>query len=107
MTKAQEKLVVAVLCGLVLTSAAIFAVSPANAAGYEVYRPGDVVNPAGFDIVSVHENPTTDSASIGALPFFATVWIERCEEIPGSTDWCKIHWGPEIGWIDARHLLVQ
>ena len=107
MTKTHEKLLVAVLCGLVLTSAAIFAVSPANASGYEVYRPADIVDLAEPEALNVHQWPTIESAATGALPAYATVWIERCVEIPGSTDWCKIYWGPQIGWVDARHLLVQ
>jgi hypothetical protein len=107
MTRQHEKLLVAILCGLVLTSAAIFAVSPASAAGYEVYRPGDVVDLDEFATLSVHREPTPESSAVGELPSFATVWIERCREIPGSSDWCKIYWGPEIGWVDARHLLVQ
>lgn len=107
MQKAHEKLLVAVLCGMVLISAAIFAVSPATAAGYDVYRPADVTELHADAALSVHQWPTAKSLAVGALPASATVWIERCVEIPDSSDWCKIYWGPEIGWVDARHLLVQ
>jgi uncharacterized protein YraI len=58
-------------------------------------------------VLPVRQWPTEQAEAVGSLPHNATVWIERCVEIPSTTDWCKIYWGPEIGWVNARHLLVQ
>ena len=42
MNRQQEKLLVAVLCGLVITVAGAFAVQPAMAAGYTVDHPAQL-----------------------------------------------------------------
>lgn len=82
MNKSQEKVLVAALCGLVVTAAAGFAVQPALAAGYQVDQMARVSNVAQWDVLNVRKWPASYSQKIGAFQPGTPVWVERCIEVP-------------------------
>jgi SH3-like domain-containing protein len=104
MNKAQEKVLVAALCGLVLTAAAGFAVQPAMAAGYQVEQPARVSNVAHWDQLNVRKWPASYSQKIGALRPDTSVWVERCITVPKSADWCLVKRQDVSGWVNSRFL---
>ncbi|ODT71356.1 MAG: hypothetical protein ABS75_08785 [Pelagibacterium sp. SCN 63-23] len=104
MTKAQEKVLVAALCGAVMTAAAAFAVQPAMAAGYTVETPARVSGVAGWDNLNVRKWPASYSQQTGFLTPGAQVWVERCIEVRNSSDWCLVQRNSTKGWVNSRFL---
>lgn len=105
MTRTHEKMLVAALVGLVITSAAAFAVQPAMAAGYHVEGPARVVGVAPWDVLNVRKWPASYSRKTGELAPRVHVWVERCIIAPtGGSDWCLVERGPQRGWVNARFL---
>lgn len=104
MNKAQEKVLIAALCGLVVTAAAAFAVQPALAAGYSVETLARVSNVAQWDQLNVRKWPASYSQKVGALNPGTRVWVERCIEVENSADWCLVDRGSVQGWVNSRFL---
>lgn len=104
MNKAQEKVLVATLCGLVVTAAAAFAVQPAMAAGYNVDTLAQVTGVAHWDQLNVRKWPASYSQKIGAFEPGTHVWVERCIKVQNSTDWCLVDRGETRGWVNSRYL---
>lgn len=104
MNKAQEKVLVASLCGMILTAAAAFAVQPAMAAGYQVETLAQVTGVAQWDQLNVRKWPASYSQKIGALEPGLHVWVERCIEVKNSADWCLVGRGGTNGWVNSRFL---
>lgn len=105
MQKSHEKLLVAALAGLVIASAAAFAVQPALAAGYYVDGPAKVTGVKHWDVLNVRKWPASYSRKTGELEPRVHVWVERCiiAEDEGS-DWCLVERGPQKGWVNSRFL---
>ena len=80
MNKKQEKVLVAALCGLVITAAGAFAVQPAMAAGYDVDQLAKVTDVARWDNLNVRKWPASYSQKVGAFAPGDHVWVERCIE---------------------------
>lgn len=105
MNKAQEKVFVAALCGLVVTAAAAFAVQPAMAAGYQVETLAQVSGVAQWDQLNVRKWPASYSQKVGELRPDARVWVERCIEVQNSSDWCLVERNRTKGWVNSRFLI--
>lgn len=104
MNKSQEKVLVATLCGLVITAAAAFAVQPAMAAGYQVDTLAQVSGIAHWDQLNVRKWPASYSQKIGSFAPQTHVWVERCIEVQNSADWCLVDRGNLKGWVNSRYL---
>lgn len=105
MNRTHEKLLVAALAGLVIASAAAFAVQPALASGYDVEAPAVVTGVQHWDVLNVRKWPASYSKRIGALAPQSSVWVERCIEAPqGASDWCLVEAAGTRGWVNARFL---
>jgi len=104
MNKSQEKVLVAALCGLVVTAAAGFAVQPAMAAGYHVEQMARVSNVAQWDKLNVRKWPASYSRKIGSLAPNSPVWVERCIQVENSADWCLVERQNTRGWVNSRFL---
>lgn len=104
MNKAQEKVLVAMLCGAIVTTAAGFAVQPAMAAGYAVDGPARVTGVAQWDHLNVRKWPASYSQQTGFLRAGAQVWVERCIEVRNSSDWCLVERNSTKGWVNSRFL---
>ncbi|HQZ13706.1 MAG TPA: hypothetical protein PK286_12565 [Devosia sp.] len=104
MKKNHEKLLIATLAGLVITAAAAFAVSPALAAGYSVDGPARVTGVAKYDTLNLRKWPASYSQLIGKLAPKSHVWVVRCIEQPGTSDWCLVERGSKSGWVNSRFL---
>lgn len=96
----------ALFAGLLITSVAAFAVSPVLAAGYDVDAKAQVTGVAGWDVLNVRKWPAAYSQKIGVVEPLTFVWVERCIEVPGSSDWCKVERGDTYGWVNARYLTL-
>lgn len=106
MNKSQEKVLVAALCGLVVTAAAGFAVQPAMAAGYQVEQLARVSNVAHWDQLNVRKWPASYSQKIGAFTPGTPVWVERCITVEKSADWCLVDRQNTRGWVNSRYLTL-
>lgn len=104
MSKTQEKLLVAFLCGLVLTAAAAFAIQPAMAAGYSVDQMARVTKVARWDQLNVRLWPASYSRKVGAVEPGAHVWVERCIQKDDGADWCLVDRNDIRGWVNSRYL---
>ena len=105
MNKNHEKLLVAALAGLVIASAAAFAVQPALAAGYTVDAPAQVTGVKKWDVLNIRKWPASYSQKTGALKPKVHVWVERCIEVENSSDWCLVERGQTKGWVNSRFLV--
>ncbi|RUT31045.1 SH3 domain-containing protein [Arsenicitalea aurantiaca] len=106
MKKNHEKLLVATLAGMVIASAAVFAVQPAMAAGYHVEQPARVTGVAHWDHLNVRKWPASYSQKTGELSPNARVWVERCIVMDQGADWCLIERGFQKGWVNSRYLTL-
>lgn len=106
MNRNHEKLLVATLCGLIIAGAAAFAVQPSMAAGYKVDTLGQVHGVAGWDQLNVRKWPASYSQKVGAFEPGASLWIERCIEVPKSADWCLVDGGGVTGWVNSKYLIA-
>lgn len=106
MNKSQEKVLVAMLCGLVITAAGAFAVQPAVAAGYTVDQVAQVNGVAQWDQLNVRKWPAAHSRKVGAFAAGSHVWVERCIESNSGADWCLVDARDTKGWVNSRYLSV-
>jgi uncharacterized protein YraI len=104
MNKAQEKVLAATLCGMVIIAAAAFAVQPARAAGYPVDSMAQVTGVSQWDHLNVRRWPASHSRQVGALDPGVHVWVERCIEVDNSADWCLVERNTTRGWVNSRFL---
>ena len=106
MNKKQEKVLVAALCGLVITAAGAFAVQPAMAAGYNVDQLAKVTDVARWDNLNVRKWPASYSQKVGAFAPGDHVWVERCIEAETGADWCLVDARDTRGWVNSRYLTM-
>lgn len=99
-----KNLVMAVMAGAIITGAAVFAVTPAMAQGYDVGMVGQVVGVEWWDHLNVRRWPASHSQKIGELAPRSQVWVERCIAVADSSDWCLVHTQPLSGWVNSRFL---
>jgi uncharacterized protein YraI len=106
MNKAQEKVLMASLCGLVVVAAGAFAVQPATAAGYHVQSTAQVSGVASWDSLKIRKWPASYSQKINAVPNGTDVWVERCidNSAKSAADWCLVEVYHMRGWVNAKYL---
>lgn len=107
MNRTHEKLLVATLAGLVIASAAAFAVQPAMAAGYHVDAQAQVVGLPSWDKLNMRKWPAPYSKKVGQLKPYVYVWVERCIEAEEGSDWCLVQRGEKEGWVNSRYLTLD
>ncbi|MHB1103442.1 MAG: SH3 domain-containing protein [Devosia sp.] len=108
MNRTHEKLLVAALAGLVIASAAAFAIQPAMAAGYDVDAPAQVTGVKSWDVLNVRKWPASYSRKVGELEPKVHVWVERCIVAEtGGADWCLVERGDEYGWVNSKFLTLS
>ena len=107
MKKHHEKLLVAALAGLVIASAAAFAVQPAMAEGYDVDAQAMVTGVADWDHLNVRKWPAPYSKKTGQLDPLVHVWVERCIAMEDGSDWCLVERGEQKGWVNSRYLILS
>jgi len=105
MNRNQEKLLIATLAGLIIASAATFAIQPALAAGYQVEGPAKITGVKKWDVLNVRLWPASYSQKVGEIEPKSSVWVERCIVAPqGGADWCLIEQQDVQGWVNAKFL---
>jgi uncharacterized protein YraI len=107
MNKRQEKVLVAALCGLVVTAAAGFAVQPAMAAGYTVDQLAQVTGMQAWDHLNVRKWPASYSQQVGAYAPGSHVWVDRCIQAQSGADWCLVDGQGMTGWVNSRYLTLR
>ena len=106
MNNQQEKVLIAALCGLVITAASAFAVQPAMAAGYKVDHLAAVSGVADWDQLNVRKWPAAHSQKVGAFEPGVGVWVERCITFETGADWCLVDRNYTKGWVNSRFLTL-
>ncbi len=106
MNSQVKNLIAAAGAGIIILAAAVFAVSPALAAGYDIDQLGQVVGVEAWDHLNVRLWPAHYSQQISALEPGAYVWIERCITVENSSDWCKVERNTTYGWVNSRYLTL-
>ena len=106
MNRTHEKLLIATLAGLIIAGAAAFAIQPALASGYQVESVARVTGVANWDVLNVRLWPASYSQKVGELDAESTVWIDRCIDKDGASDWCLIEQGDQQRWVNAKFLTV-
>ncbi len=108
MKREHERILVAALAGVIIVSAATFAVQPAMAAGYTVDGHAQVTDVADWDVLNVRKWPASYSQKTGELEPSTFVWIERCIiSETGGADWCLVEQGNQRGWVNSRYLTLS
>ncbi len=107
MNKQQEKLLVATLCGLVITAAGAFAVQPAMAGGYNVDGLAQVTGVHPTDELNVRKWPAHYSQKVGGYTVGSHVWVDRCIEAERGSDWCLVDGQGLSGWVNSRYLTLR
>ncbi|UJQ95775.1 SH3 domain-containing protein [Mariluticola halotolerans] len=103
----HERLLVATLAGMIIVSAAAFAITPASAAGYNVDQKAQVTGVAWWDQLNIRKWPAAYSKKTGALKPKTWVWVERCVKVENASDWCKVERNHQQGWVNARYLTLH
>lgn len=106
MKKNHEKLLVASLAGLIIASAAAFAVQPAMAEGYHVDAQAQVTGVAEWDHLNMRRWPASYSQRVGQLEPYVHVWVERCIIKETGADWCLVERGEQRGWVNSSYLTM-
>lgn len=106
MNKQQEKVVIAALCGLVITAAGALAVQPTMAAGYGVDHLAAVTGVAEWDQLNVRKWPASYSQKTGAVAPGTAVWVERCISFEAGSDWCLVERNVTRGWVNSKFLTL-
>ena len=107
MKRSHERLLVALLAGIIMVGAAAFAVQPAMAAGYDVDGKAQVTGVAKWDVLNIRKWPAPYSKKTGAFKPRTHVWVERCiiaED--GGSDWCLVERNSQRGWVNSRYLTL-
>lgn len=104
MTTAIKQLIIAASAGIIILGAAIFAVTPAMAEGYNIDHPGQIINVDPWDNLNVRKWPAHYSQKLAHLPNLTVVYIERCIKVENSSDWCKIGRDNIYGWVNSKYL---
>jgi len=107
MNKRQEKLLIAALCGLVITIAGGFAAQSALAAGYNVGRLAQVTGVHPSDELNVRKWPAPYSQKIGGYTAGTHVWVDRCITPERGADWCLVGGQGLNGWVNSRYLTLR
>ncbi len=92
--------------GIVLAGAVLSA-TPASAEGYRVARSANVVGVASWDYLNIRKWPAAYSRRVGRAAPYANVWVERCIVKRRGSDWCKISWMHQRGWVNSRYLDIN
>ena len=107
MNKRQEKVLVATLCGMIITAAGAFAVQPAMAAGYQVDQLAQVTGVHSSDELNVRKWPAPYSQKIGGYEAGSHVWVDRCITPERGADWCLVGGQGLNGWVNSRYLTLR
>lgn len=106
MNRTHEKLLIATLAGMIVAGAAVFAVQPAIAAGYDVDAPAQVTGVKSWDVLNLRKWPASYSQKTGALAPKVHVWVDRCIVKDDGADWCLVERGSQSGWVNSRFLTL-
>ncbi|MEM7302078.1 MAG: hypothetical protein AAF468_13420 [Pseudomonadota bacterium] len=90
----------------VLSAAGLSAtLTPASAAGYMMDAYGYVISVESWDQLNMRKWPAAHSQKVGAIPHYGSgFYIQRCIAKPGTSDWCKVYYQGQWGWVNKRFL---
>ena len=81
--------------------------SPAIADGYPVDRYAFVQGVDIHDRLNMRRWPAVFSRKVGAIPHHGDgFYVQRCVVRPNGSrsDWCKVHYAGQWGWVNKRYL---
>lgn len=92
--------------GMVAIMAATAAqTTSANAKGYYAGYYAFVKDVAYWDRLNMRKWPAPYSQKVSSIPDNGWgIWVERCIVKQGSSDWCKVKYAGQWGWVNSRYL---
>ena len=97
----------ALLIAIATFVAASSSTVPAKAEGYIANYDAYVISVQPWDALNVRMWPAYYSQKVGEIPHDGqNVWVQRCIVRPNgsSSDWCKINYQGNWGWVNKRYL---
>ncbi|WP_108398327.1 SH3 domain-containing protein [Devosia submarina] len=106
MSKNQENVLVAALCGIVITAAGALAVQPAMAAGYQVDKVAEATGVLQWDVLNVRKWPEPQSQKTSAFRVGENVLVERCVAAETGADWCLVDAHNTREWVHSSYWSI-
>lgn len=88
-----------------LAATSIFTALPAQAEGYFIEKRAYIVGVATWDVLNMRAWPASYSQKISHIPHHGSnVWVQRCIVKHGASDWCKVKYKGQWGWVNKSYL---
>jgi len=85
--------------------ASVFSAVSAKAEGYFIEQNAYIVGVATWDVLNVRAWPASYSKKVSYIPHHGTnVWVQRCIVKHGASDWCKVKYKGQWGWVNKSYL---
>ena len=91
-----------------VTIVPLIASTGAQAEGYIANYEAYVVSVEPWDALNIRKWPAYYSQKVGEIPHDGQyVWVQRCIIQPhgSSSDWCKVNYGGDWGWVNKSFLV--
>ncbi|MEO9460795.1 MAG: SH3 domain-containing protein [Lentilitoribacter sp.] len=77
----------------------------ANAQGYDAGYYAFVQDVAYWDRLNIRKWPASYSQKVSSIPDNGWgIWVERCIIVEDASDWCKVKYADQWGWVNSRYL---
>lgn len=95
----------AILAATMITATApALIATEASAAGYYVTAAAETANFPQWDYLNARKWPAAHSEKLFHMSVGTPVFVERCI-IKSGTDWCKVHDGKFVGWVNGKYIV--
>ncbi len=92
------------ICAASVLSAS--AVTTASAEGYIANHDAYVISVESWDSLNNRKWPAYYSQQVGEIPHDGQfVWVQRCIYKEYASDWCKVNYDGQWGWVNSRYLV--
>lgn len=101
-----KKIIKPVILGFVAMAAvSTSAINTAQAEGYDAGYYAHVEDVAYWDVLNMRKWPAPYSQKVASIPDNGWgIWVQRCIVKPGTSDWCKVKYAGNWGWVNKRYI---
>lgn len=90
---------------LVAFAATLPITSTAQAGGYDAGYHAFVDGVSDWDVLNMRKWPANHSKKVAAIPDNGWgIWVERCIYKEDASDWCKVKYANQWGWVNKRYI---
>lgn len=90
---------------LVAFAATLPVTTTTQAGGYEAGYHAFVDGVADWDVLNMRKWPANYSKKVAAIPDNGWgIWVERCIYKEDASDWCKVKYANQWGWVNKRYI---